>query len=168
MSNFFLKRHSEGFTLIEVMVALVVLAIGLLGMATLMMQSLQSSESAYSRGQATILAYDILERMRANKVASVDTGISFNVSLASQNNAYVYSYTSEEECPSGGDASVTGTLKATADLTDWCQQIATSLPSVQAATIERPGGAALYRVTITWQEPDPKIETGTVVVEAEL
>lgn len=60
--------RTQGFTLIEVMVAVVILAIGLLGMATLMTQSMQSSESAYSRSQAGVLAYDILDRMRSNKV----------------------------------------------------------------------------------------------------
>nr|WP_256835895.1 type IV pilus modification protein PilV [Pseudomonas oleovorans] len=156
----------RGFTLIEVMVALVVLAIGLLGMATLMMQSMQSSESAYSRSQATILAYDILERMRANKVASTDARISFNVPLASQNSAYVYSYSASGNCPAGGNASATGTPKATADLASWCQQIRATLPSVQTASIARPGSGTRYLIVVSWQ--DPGDEVGEVRVEAEL
>ena len=58
------RNDNGGFTLIEVMVAVVVLAVGLLGMASLMVRSQQSNEGAYSRSQASILAYDIIERMR--------------------------------------------------------------------------------------------------------
>lgn len=62
-------HHSKtkGFTLIEVMLALVIFSIGLLGLATLQATSLQQNHSAYLRTQATYLAYDILDRMRANK-----------------------------------------------------------------------------------------------------
>ena len=65
-----LKIHyskTKGFTLIEVMLALVIFSIGLLGLATLQATSLQQNHSAYLRTQATYLAYDILDRMRANK-----------------------------------------------------------------------------------------------------
>lgn len=57
---------SRGFTLIEVMLALVIFSIGLLGLATLQATSLQQSHTAYLKTQATYLAYDILDRMRAN------------------------------------------------------------------------------------------------------
>jgi len=52
--------------MIEILVALVILAIGLLGMATLMINSLQTSQSAAMRSVATQAAYDLIERMRAN------------------------------------------------------------------------------------------------------
>lgn len=59
------KKHS-GFSLIEVLIAIFVLALGLLGSASLQMRSLQQNQSAYFRSQATILAYDMADRMRAN------------------------------------------------------------------------------------------------------
>jgi type IV pilus assembly protein PilV len=64
-----LTRHQKmkGFTLIEVLIALFVLAIGLLGMATLMMTSMQSSQGASQRSAATLATYDLVERMRANR-----------------------------------------------------------------------------------------------------
>lgn len=60
-------KRIEGFTLIEVLIALFVLAIGLLGMATLMMTSMQSSQGASQRSAATLATYDLIERMRANR-----------------------------------------------------------------------------------------------------
>jgi len=52
--------------MIEILVALIILAIGLLGMATLMINSLQTSQSAAMRSTATLAAYDLIERMRSN------------------------------------------------------------------------------------------------------
>ena len=58
--------RKKGFTLIEVLVALLILSISLLGMAGLQIVSLQSSGSSLSRSQATMMAYDLAERMRRN------------------------------------------------------------------------------------------------------
>jgi len=60
-------RRSRGFTLIEVLVSLVVLSIGLLGIGKLVLFSARANDSAYLRGQATELAYEILDNMRANR-----------------------------------------------------------------------------------------------------
>lgn len=59
-------RQSNGFSLIEVLVSIFLLAIGLLGAAGLQIQALHNSQSAYLRTQATIAAYDIADRIRAN------------------------------------------------------------------------------------------------------
>jgi type IV pilus assembly protein PilV len=57
----------RGFTIIEVLIAVLVLSLGLLGLAGLQATSLKASTSAAARGQATLLAYDIIDRMRANR-----------------------------------------------------------------------------------------------------
>ncbi len=57
----------KGFTLIEVLVALIVLSIGLLGIGKLMLFSSRGNDSAYLRSQATQLAYSILDNMRSNR-----------------------------------------------------------------------------------------------------
>jgi len=61
----YIKRQF-GFTLIEVLVTMVILAIGLLGLAGLQLSALKNNTTAYERSQATILAYEIIDRMRAN------------------------------------------------------------------------------------------------------
>jgi len=59
-------KKNNGFTLIEVLISMLVLAIGLLGLAALQMTTLRQNLSAYHRTQATQSAYDIADRMRAN------------------------------------------------------------------------------------------------------
>ena len=61
------RRFLRGFSLIEVMVAVLVLSIGLLGMAALQGFSLQNARSANYRSQATNLAYQLVDSMRGNR-----------------------------------------------------------------------------------------------------
>ncbi|HFD11851.1 MAG TPA: type IV pilus modification protein PilV [Crenotrichaceae bacterium] len=63
------KTRVNGFTLIEIMVSIVVISIGLLGLSKLQLTSLRYNQDAYQRSIATQLAYDIGNRMRANKSA---------------------------------------------------------------------------------------------------
>ena len=69
------RKHSctrqPGFTLVEVLIAVLVLSLGLLGLAGLQASSLRHNNSAAARGQATFLAYDIIDRMRANRTAAL-------------------------------------------------------------------------------------------------
>jgi type IV pilus assembly protein PilV len=62
---------SAGFSLIEVLVALVVLSVGLLGLAALQTNAVGFNHDAYLRSQATILAYDIADRIRANRQEAI-------------------------------------------------------------------------------------------------
>lgn len=68
-----LRRRSAGTTLVEVLVSLVVLSIGLLGMAGVQTVSLRNNQAAYYRTQATTLTLDMMERMRAN-ITAVENG----------------------------------------------------------------------------------------------
>jgi type IV pilus assembly protein PilV len=61
-------NKNKGFTLMEVLIALVILSIGLLGMAGMQLFSLKSSQSAYFQSQASYFANDILDKIRANPV----------------------------------------------------------------------------------------------------
>ena len=58
--------QAHGFSMIELLVAMVVLAIGLLGMAGLQTAGLSNNQSAYFRSQASIAINDLIDRMRAN------------------------------------------------------------------------------------------------------
>lgn len=63
-------RQQSGFSLIEVLVAIIVMAFGLLGFALLQTMSLRFAQGANQRTQATNLAYDLLDQMRANRVVA--------------------------------------------------------------------------------------------------
>lgn len=63
------KNRQGGFTLIEVLVAVLVLAFGLLGFALLQTMSVRFTQSANQRTQATNLAYDMLDQIRVNRLA---------------------------------------------------------------------------------------------------
>lgn len=76
-------RHQHGFTLLEVLIAVVILSIGLLGVAGLQAFGLRNNQDAYVRSQAAILAMDIAERMRANR-AGVLAG-AYDLGAAAQN-----------------------------------------------------------------------------------
>ena len=76
-------RYSKGATLLEVMIAAVILGIGLLGIAALQMTSLQGSGNAEYRGRSSDLAWSLADRMRANlpgitNYASSTTAAGFN------------------------------------------------------------------------------------------
>lgn len=61
-------RSQSGFTLLEILVAIVVLSIGLLGLAGLQVVSLTNNQTAHYRSIATQQAYDMADRLRANQV----------------------------------------------------------------------------------------------------
>lgn len=146
-----IKMPQRGFTLIEVLIALLILAIGLLGMASLLMTSLSSSNSAYQRSQASMLAYDIAERLRLNRALSTST------------NSYAFSASSavpsSPDCKSNG---CTAAQVASQDLREWQENFrdvngvgldgADYRPALAGATgvIARDGSR--YLITITWEE----------------
>lgn len=74
-------RTARGFSLLEVLVAVIVLAIGLLGLARLQAQALKTNHSAAQRSQAVMLAYYILDAMRVNRAAALSG--SYNIGSAS-------------------------------------------------------------------------------------
>ncbi len=123
-------RQQAGAGLIEVMVALVVLAIGLLGIAGLQLVSLQNNHSAALRSQAVTLGYDALDRMRANRDA-----------------ANLGDYTTDFP-----DAAPAGTAVAEQDLQEWKLMLA-ALPSgagaISSAVV---GGRVLFTVTVQWDD----------------
>lgn len=67
---------ARGFSLIELLVAVLVMGIGVLGVTALQMVSLQNNRMALQRGEAVHLAYDMMDRVRANPSDAYD-GVAF-------------------------------------------------------------------------------------------
>jgi len=73
--------NQKGFSLIEVMVSLLLISIGLMAMLTLQIRSVNDSNDAYSETQSTFLLQEIVEILRANKVAAANG--DYNIVLSS-------------------------------------------------------------------------------------
>lgn len=61
------SRHSGGMTLIEVLVTMVIMSVGLLGVAAMQLATVRNNSDAFVRSTAAVLAADMLDRMRANR-----------------------------------------------------------------------------------------------------
>lgn len=121
-------RKSGGFTLIEVLISVLVLAVGLLGLAGLQATGLRSNHSAYLRTQASLLAYDIADSMRANRVSALAG--EYNIAL--------------------GGTAPTGSAVVATDLTRWLDEIATELPGGQGAVVA--GAGTNFTITVRWND----------------
>ena len=119
--------RQRGFTLLEVLVALLIVSIGLIGLAGLMSTSLKNNQGASQRSQATWLTYDLLDRMRANRTAAL--GGSYNTTS-------IKSYS--------GSGSVAAT-----DLTQWKAELANALPGSDAVVTV---AGNLATVNIQWDD----------------
>ena len=102
----------KGFTLLEVLVALLVLSIGLLGLAGLQTLSLRNNQSAFQRSQAVVLAYDALDRVRGNRDQAAAYVTAFDETSAN------FTTTS---CPTAG---CTAAQMAVNDLAAWKAEVA--------------------------------------------
>ncbi|HYW04018.1 MAG TPA: type IV pilus modification protein PilV [Gammaproteobacteria bacterium] len=133
-----------GWTLIEVLVALAIFAIGVLGLAKLQMVSLHQDRSAYLRTQADRLGYDMLDRMRVNRDQAASG--SYDMSMASQ----PPSGTTVTDC----DTSTCTPAQITAwDLSQWLALVRTDLPGGEAAVTTTPHNSwSRVTVTISWQK----------------
>lgn len=77
----------SGFTLLEILIAVLVLSIGLLGLAALQITGLKSNQSAQYRSMATTLSYDMADRIRANKTAEQADEYSISLGTAPSGSA---------------------------------------------------------------------------------
>lgn len=100
---------NRGFTLMEVLVALAVLSIGLLGMAGMQLFSLTSNYDAYLRTQATYFAYDLIDKVRANRAETLTGG--YDSALSSIPGSFTNCQLPSANCST--------TQLATFELTQW-------------------------------------------------
>ena len=130
-------KTQKGFSMIELLISLLVLAVGLFGMASLMMTSMKSNQSASMRSQASWLAYDIIERMRLNADTATQTG---SYLIAAADNA-----PADPNCKAGGCSNVN---VAALDLREWKTQLAQA--NLTGAVTRAAANA--YTISIFWQE----------------
>ncbi len=130
---------SRGFTLLEVLVALLVFSLGILGLAALQTYSVKTNQSAHLRSQATALANMMMDDIRANRV---------NIA-----NYYSDSYVAYDCATAPADSPI-----ATHDLQAWRKQISCALPEGRGAVA--PIGDDEVAVCIRWSDARWESEDG--------
>jgi type IV pilus assembly protein PilV len=140
------SKKIKGFTLVEVLVSLFVLSVGLLGLAALQATSMQYNTGSYFRTQATFLAYDIMDRMRANIAAVADADDSGYDQPTSSN------VTIAVDCDT---SNCTTANLATYDVGNWYQRAVDTLPGADATppTIDI-DSTRRATIRIRWMERD--------------
>lgn len=143
-------QHNRGFGLIEVLVALLVLAVGLLGMASLQSTSLQLTTGSQTRTQAILLAEDMIERIRANR-----------------ENRLLY-----ESAAGAAPACDPGYTVANAnvvndDLSDWRNALACLLPAGNGSVDVSGADNRIITVEVIWsaREDLEEIDDGELAIE---
>jgi len=116
----------RGLSMIEVLVAIVIISLGLLGMAGLQASSLRGSQSAVYRAQAVQFAADMAERMRANLGAS---------------RSYTFAL---------GGAAPSGTSVMDLDRADWLARLATLPGGLGSIAIDAVNNVAT--ITVQWDD----------------
>lgn len=129
--------RQKGFSLLEVMIAVFVLAIGLLGVAGLQLVSMKSGQSAFLRSQATLLAYTIVDDIRANRTNASDYAIAL-------------SDTSSSASGLAGDA-----------VDDWLGDLAAELPAGDGSVTV---SGTRITVSVQWADKGPQSQSGTKTV----
>jgi type IV pilus assembly protein PilV len=133
------KSLQSGFTLVETMVALLVLSVGMMGIAALHGQSLNAGRTALLRTAAINLMADMADRIRVNRM-----GQAAYAGAAADNNC---------DPLGGGGVDCTPAQMAAHDLFVWDQQVQQLLPNGQTQVLFNAGtNPPTYTITVTWDE----------------
>ncbi len=128
-------QYSHGTSMVEVLVAMVVMVVGLLGAAGMQVNSMRSHHDAYERTIALHQVSDMADRMRAN-MPGVAAGFYLNNNPLPQN------------C-NGVAANCTAQEMANFDLDNWNINNARLLPGAVGA-VAPPDANGLFAITLTW------------------
>jgi type IV pilus assembly protein PilV len=140
-------RKVGGFTLVEVLIALVIMSVGMLGIAGLYVHSMQAGRTSVFRHHAVTLAGDIADRIRANPRAAASYGLA-----GADNN-----------CVNGG-VNCTPAEMAANDISLWDQQAADTLPSGTVAVVFNNGVVPpTYQITVSWIEPGENMNYSIII-----
>jgi type IV pilus assembly protein PilV len=136
-------HKQRGFTMMEVLVSLLVVSFGMLGIAGTLFTADRSATSSYARQQAVQFAYDILDRMRANRTTAAVAGGPYTTTSLSS--------TTPTNCSS---SACTGAAMAAYDVWQWQTNVANNLPQGVGSVSIAAGGAGTYTVTVsvTWSD----------------
>jgi type IV pilus assembly protein PilV len=137
-----LNKNQSGFTLLEVLVAIVVLSLGLLGLAGLQAATLRNNQIAYYRAIAVQQTYDMADRIRANQGGAA----TYALGVGADHNT---------GCTA---ASCNAAEMAEVDILQWNNNNARMLPAGNGTVVAAAGGS--FTITINWNENTEAGSTG--------
>lgn len=141
------RRRVRGASLIEVLISILLAAIGLLALSGANVASIRYSKMSQYRGTATMLAADLAERMRANQAGLADYAVTGD--FASQ--ATVPTASTACELYS---STCSSTQLAAYDLTAWRRLVRSQLPEGSVSVAPSPSGTLLAAdVWVAWRDP---------------
>jgi type IV pilus assembly protein PilV len=143
------RNSQSGFSLIEALVSLIVISVGMIGIASLYGQGLAASRAALYRTQAVALAADMADRIRANRSATT----SYEAAAADSN------------CDPGDNKNCTPAEMAAHDLWLWTTQVGAQLPAGAGTVSVDTTTPPTYTISVTWTEVGFGPLTYTVAVE---
>lgn len=138
-------RKSKGFSLVEVLIALIIMSVGMLGIAGLYVQSMQAGRTSMLRHHAVTLAGDIADRIRANPMAGA---------------AYTATAGQDNSCVAQG-ADCDAAQMAAHDIFLWQAQALEFLPPMGdgtqqvVVTHDSTVTPQTYTIVVRWDEPTP-------------
>ncbi|WGS87946.1 type IV pilus modification protein PilV [Methylomonas sp. UP202] len=140
-----IAQPQRGSSLIEILVTMVIVSLGLLGQAGIITVSAKTNHTAYLRSQATLLSYDILERLRLNRASAISG--NFNINFASSG-----------DDPS--DSVPSGTAIQYVELRDWKSNIENALPLGDGQITVDGGGNVT--IVLRWSEVVKGASNGSI------
>ncbi|WP_422987507.1 type IV pilus modification protein PilV [Undibacterium sp. Ji50W] len=142
-----MHKRQSGIAMMEVLVTMVIFAIGALGLAAMQITSLKYNKDSAVRSKATLLSLELSDRMRANMTA-VKAG------QYTRNYGYATASTTIPTAPGCGTNATecTPANMATLDLSDWTNDIARTLPGGAGALIPTANNAAAFSIVVMWKE----------------
>jgi type IV pilus assembly protein PilV len=138
-------RRQRGDTMIEVLVTVIIIAVGVLGAAALQVTTLKNLSSSHSASAAAIVAEDFSERMLANPIATLADN-------------YIHT-TAPGVYPDCVTNACTPAQLATFDMGTWWAELAGVLPAGRGQ-VTRNAGTNTFVLTVRWDE-DRSGSTGT-------
>jgi type IV pilus assembly protein PilV len=152
ITEFRADRNQRGFSLVEVLIALIIMSVGMLGIAGLYVQSMQAGRTSLFRHHAVTLAGDVADRIRANPTA----GVAY-AGIGGDNNCV------------GAGIDCDEVQMAFNDIFLWNQQAAESLPNGDVTinfddTVDPP----TYAIAVGWDEPGEQLDYTIVIPVMEL
>lgn len=139
------RRNHSGFTLIEVLVTMLILAVGLLGIAALQLKGLQFNHDSALRSQISNLAYDIADRMRLASSQDVDVSTTYVAN-------YQAGGTKPATCNHATYPNTTVANSVNVDRSCWYESVDAALPPGSTANVTYSGVDDEYTVTLGWTD----------------